>query len=157
MESCRPGYILFYVKSGDRSNRSAPREICHFYPGTMIPFAIKPNGFFENIRSIRARVLILNDMEWLKNIRYGNIQSDAYYDALFLPAVVQMQGMEARGECPDLGVSIIETIKTTMGADIDLSALSHPDWQIHRRRSPAELSLQASARSLDVDMRVCAA
>ena len=43
----------------------------------MIPFAIRANAFIENIISVRARVLILNDMEWLKNIRYGNVQSDA--------------------------------------------------------------------------------
>ena len=131
----RPGDIVFYRKSGDRTNRSAPREICHFYPGTMIPVAIKPNTFLENITSIRSRVLILNDMEWLKNIRYGNIRSDAYYDSWFLPALAQMQGMESRGECPDLGKGIIETIRQLKGRDVDLSALAHPDWQIRRRPS----------------------
>jgi len=129
----RPGDIVFYRKSGDRLNRSAPREICHFYPGTMIPFAIKANAFLENITSIRARVLILNDMEWLKNIRYGNIRADAQYDSWFLPAIAQMQGMESRGESPDLRQSIIETIRKLKGRDVDLSPLSHPDWQIHRR------------------------
>jgi len=138
----QPGDIVFYRKSGDRLNRSAPREICHFYPGTMIPFAIKANSFLENITSIRARVLILNDMEWLRNVRYGNIQSDAYYDTWFLPAIAQMQGMESRGECPDLGESIIETIRNLKGRNVDLSALSHPDWQIHRRRPSADLALQ---------------
>lgn len=133
----RPGDIVFYRRSGDRSNRSAPREICHFYPGTMIPFPIRPNAFIENITSIRARVLILNDMEWLKNLRYGNIQSDAQYEGLFLPAIAQMQGMESRGECPDLGDSIVETIRTLKGQDVDLSALSHPDWQINRRLAAA--------------------
>lgn len=129
----RPGDIIFYRKSGDRLNRSAPKEVCHFYPGTMIPFAIKPNTFLENITSIRARVLILNDMEWLKNVRYGNIRSDAYYESWFLPAIAQMQGMESRGECPDLEQCIIETVRNIKGRDVDLSALSHPDWQIHRR------------------------
>src|SRR5262249_32885194 len=136
----RPGDIVFYRKSGDRSNRSAPREICHFYPGTMIPFAIKANTFLENITSIRARVLILNDMEWLKNIRYGNIRSDAYYGMWFLPAIAQMQGMESRGECPDLGANIIETVRQIKGRDVDLSPLAHPDWQINRLR-PAGLAL----------------
>lgn len=131
----RPGDIVFYRKSGDRLSRSAPREICHFYPGTMIPFAIKTNRFLENITSIRSRALILNDMEWLKNIRYGNIQSDPHYDAWFLPALAQMRGLEARGEWPDLGAGIAETIRNLKGRDADLSALSHPDWQIHRRRT----------------------
>jgi hypothetical protein len=130
----RPRDIVFYRKSGDRLHRSAPKDICHFYPGTMIPFAIRANEFIENIISVRARVLILNDMEWLKNIRYGNVQSDARYDSWFLPALAQMQGMESRGECPDLGAGIIDTIKKLKGRDIDLSALSHPDWQINRRR-----------------------
>ena len=139
----RPNDIAFFVKSGDRLNRSAPKERCHFYPGTMIPIAIKPNVFFENITGIVSRVLILNDMEWLKNVRYGNIQSDGYYDSWFLPAMAHMQGMEARGECPDLGAGIIETIRNLKGPDVDLSALTHPDWQIHRRRLSADLALQA--------------
>lgn len=133
----RPRDIIFYVKSGDRLNRSPPIRICHFYPGTMIPFAIKANAFLENITSIRGRVLILNDMEWLKNIRSGNIQSDACYDAVFLPAFAQMHEIETRGECPDLGAGIVRTIRETKGPNIDLSALSHPDWQISRRRPQA--------------------
>ncbi len=135
----RPGDIVFYRKSGDRLNRSAPRERCHFYPGTMVPFAIKPNAFLENITSTRARVLILNDMEWLKNIRYGNIQSEFHYDLWFLPAIARMQGMGSRGECPDLRDGITETIKKLKGQDVDLSALSHPDWQIIRL-SPSPVS-----------------
>ena len=66
----------------------------------MIPFAIKANGFFENIKSIRARVLIVNDMEWLKNIRYGNIQSDAYYNALFLPPSRTCREWKLAGSAP---------------------------------------------------------
>jgi hypothetical protein len=142
----RPRDIVFFRKSGDRTHRSAPKEICHFYPGTMIPVAIKANAFIENITSIRARVLILNDMEWLKNLRYGNLQSDAYYDSWFLPAIAQMQQMESRGQVPDLRESIIETIRNLKGRDIDLSALSHPDWQIHRLSPSDDLALPARAR-----------
>jgi hypothetical protein len=108
----------------------------------MIPIAIKSNAFLENITAIQSRVLILNDMEWLKNIRYGNIRSDAHYDSWFLPAMAHMQGMESRGEHPDLGAGIIETIRKLMGRDTDLSALTHPDWQIRRRYPSADLALQ---------------
>lgn len=129
----RPADIVFYVKSGDRSSRTAPKEISHFYPGTAIPIALKPNVFLENVTAIRSRVVIMNDMEWLKNVRYGNIHGDAFYDSVFLPALVHMQGLEARGEVPDLGPAIIDTIKKMKSPDIDLAPLSHPDWQISRQ------------------------
>lgn len=124
-----PGDIVFYVKSGDRSNRTAPREICHFYPGTMIPIAINENAFFDNLLAARARVLILNDMRWLRKVRYGAIAGDQIYDTIFLPALAQMQGCEARGEIPDLGAAIRETVRAAR-PETDFSILSHPDWQI---------------------------
>lgn len=140
----RPGDIVFYVKSGDRLNRSAPRDVCHYYPGTQVPFALKPNAFFDNIAAVRSHVLILNDMEWLKDIRYGNIRSDDHYDAWFLPAIAHIQKMESRRESPDLGSRITETVRKLKGRDVDLSALSHPDWQIHRRGAPADFAHQAA-------------
>jgi hypothetical protein len=128
----RPADIVFYVKSGDRSSRTPPKEISHFYPGTAIPIALKPNAFTENIMAIRSRVVIMNDMEWLKNVRHGNIQSDSLYDGVFLPALAHLQGFEARGVCLDLGPAIIETIRKLKLPNVDLAPMSDPDWQIGR-------------------------
>ncbi len=126
----QPGDITFYVKCGDRQNRSSQGEICHFYPGTMIPVNINENTFVENIMATRARVLILNDMKWLRNIRYGHITSDSFYDTVFAPAMLQMQGFESRNEIPDLGAGIMETVKAAK-ADADFSVLSRPEWTIN--------------------------
>ena len=98
----------------------------------MIPLALKPNAFAENIMAIRARVIIMNDMIWLKNVRYGAIENDAFYIANFVPALFEMQAMEARGECPDLGPAIIETVKRLKNPAVDVAPLADPDWRIER-------------------------
>jgi hypothetical protein len=125
----RAGDITFFVKSGDRNHRTKPSEICHFMPGGQIPVALDPRKFIDNVMAVRGRVLILNDMTWLRNVRYGGISGDGFYDGVFCPAMLQMEGFEARGEVPDLGAAIRETLRNER-PDTDFSSLSGTDWQV---------------------------
>jgi hypothetical protein len=131
--------IVFFIKSSQITNKSFPKTPCHFYPGMEIPFPIDPHGFTHNFTKCRAKSLVLNDMQWLNNLRHGNIRGEEFYESAVKPSFGSVLALEARRMRPDLGRGVLETLRQSHAADFDPAPMSDPDWQINRLRPGEEV------------------